>query len=266
MRANPEATIKLIGCNSNYGDEKGRKELSRARAEGVKAYLQYIWGISPSRMAVEARNLPEVPTSGRSAEGHEENQRVEIHSDHDVILDVVRSTYVEARSNVDDVIVKPMVASEHGIDRWRVTVKGDDQAIFSQEGTGAPGEEIILKDKALTPMALSQYSQLTAEIEVEDIEGQVLTLESESMTIEFIQREAQRARNLGFRVQEKYALILFDFNSDKIKERNASVVETIVARIRQFPDGHGFDCRAYRQYRQRRIQPSVVGTACQGGV
>ncbi len=117
MRANPEATIELIGCNSNHGDERGRKELSRARAEGVKAYLQYIWGIDPSRMTVEARNLPEVPTSGRSAEGHAENQRVEIHSEYDAILDVVRSTYVEARSSVENLIVKPTVASEHGIDR-----------------------------------------------------------------------------------------------------------------------------------------------------
>jgi len=235
MRTNPEATITLTGCNSNYGDEKGRKGLSRARAEGVKAYLQYIWGINPTRMAVEARNLPEVPTSGRSAAGHEENQRVEIHSDHDAILDVVKSTYVEAYSNVDDVIVKPRVASEHGIDRWRITVKGDDKPIFSQEGSGAPGAEIALKDKTLTPTALSQYAQLTVKMEVEDIEGQVLTLASEPMAIEFIQREAQRARNLEFRVQEKYALILFDYNSDKIKERNAAVVATIVARIRQFP-------------------------------
>ena len=235
MRNNPDATITLIGCNSNHGDEKGRIELSRARAEAVKAYLQYIWGINPSRMAVEARNLPDVPTSGRSAEGHEENQRVEIHSEDEVILDVVRSTYVEAHSDVDDVTIKPLVASEHGIDRWRVTLKGDDQSIFVLEGTGAPDEKITLKDKTLTPAALSQYSQLMAEMEVEDVEGQVLTLESEPMAIEFIQREAQRARNLEFRVQEKYALILFDFNSDKIKERNASVVDTIVARIRQFP-------------------------------
>jgi outer membrane protein OmpA-like peptidoglycan-associated protein/Mg-chelatase subunit ChlD len=235
MRNNPETTITLIGCNSNYGDEKGRKELSRARAEGVKAYLQYIWGIDPARMPVEARNLPEIPTSGRSAEGHEENQRVEIHSDDDVILDVVRSTYVEAHSNVEDLIVMPMISSEHGIDRWRVSVEGDGQPIFSQEGTGAPEEKMVLKDKALTPMALSQYAQLTATIDVEDIEGQTLTLAAEPMTIEFIQRETQRARNMGYRVQEKYALILFDFNSDKIKERNASVVETIVARIRQFP-------------------------------
>jgi outer membrane protein OmpA-like peptidoglycan-associated protein len=133
------------------------------------------------------------------------------------------------------VIVKPAIASEHGILNWRITILGDDQPIFSQTGTGTPDEEIILKDDALTPMALSQYRRLTAEIDVEDTESQALSLTTAPMTIEFVQRETQRARNLGYRVQEKYALILFDFDSDKIKERNASVVETIVARIREFP-------------------------------
>jgi outer membrane protein OmpA-like peptidoglycan-associated protein len=236
LRANPEARITLVGCNSNSGDEKGRKDLSRARAEGVKAYLQYIWGLDPSRVAVEARNLPEVPTSGRSPEGREENQRVEIQSDHDAILDVVRSTYVEARSDIDDLAVKPTVASEHGIANWTLVILGDGQPIYTQKGSGAPGEEMILADEALKPSALSTYGRLTAELEVVDTEEQALTLQSDPMTIEFIQRETQRARNLGYRVQEKYALILFDFDSDAIKERNASVVDTIVDRIRRFPD------------------------------
>jgi outer membrane protein OmpA-like peptidoglycan-associated protein/Mg-chelatase subunit ChlD len=235
LRANPEATVELVGCNANVGEEKGRKDLSRARAEGVKAYLQYIWGIDPARMVVEARNLPEVPTSGRTPEGQAENRRVEIRSDEAALLDVVRSTYVEAQSDVADLIVKPAIASEHGILNWRITILGDDQPIFSKAGTGTPDEEIVLKDDALTPMALSQYSRLTAEIDVEDTENQALSLTTAPMTIEFVQRETQRARNLGYRVQEKYALILFDFDSDKIKERNASVVETIVARIREFP-------------------------------
>jgi outer membrane protein OmpA-like peptidoglycan-associated protein len=235
MRAHPKATIRLVGCNANYGVEKGRKELSRARVEEVKAYLQYIWGIEPVRMAIEARNLPEVPSLGRSIEVREENQRVEIHSEHNAILDVIRSTYVEAHSNVEDLVVKPVVTSEHGITRWTLTLLGDDQSVFSQKGTGAPPKEIVLKDKALTPMALSQYKQLITELEVKDSEGHILKLRSDPMVVEFIQRKTQRARNLGYRVQEKYALILFDFNSDKIKKRNASVVEKIVARIRQFP-------------------------------
>jgi len=236
LRANPEAQITLVGCNANYGDEKGRKDLSRARAEGVKAYLQYIWGIEPARIAVEARNLPEVPTSGRSPEGREENQRVEIHSEDDAILEVVRSTYVEAHSDQKGLTVQPVVASEHGIDSWRLAILADGQPIFTQKGNGAIDEEMTLADEALTPTALSRYGQLTAELELVDVENQALTLTSGPMTIAFIQRETQQARNLGYRVQEKYALILFDFDSDAIKERNASVVATIVDRIRQFPE------------------------------
>jgi outer membrane protein OmpA-like peptidoglycan-associated protein/Mg-chelatase subunit ChlD len=236
MRANPDAQIKIVGCNANVGVERGREALSRARAEGVKAYLQYIWGIDPGRMAVEARNLPEVPTSGRTPEGHAENRRVEIQSDDFAILDLVRSTYVEAHSDVEALTAKSEIASEHGLARWQVAVLGDGQPIFLRKGTGRPPEEMVLEGQALTPMALSRFARLTAEMEVEDMEGQVLELRSQPLTVEFVQRETQRARNLGHRVQEKYALILFDFDSDVIKARNASVVETIVARIRQFPE------------------------------
>jgi hypothetical protein len=138
LRANPEATVELVVCNANVGGEKGRKDLSRDRAEGVKAYLQNIRGIDPARMVVEAHNLPEVPTSGRIPEGQAENRRVEIHSEAAALLDVVRSTSVEAQSDVANVIVKPAIASEHGILNWRITVLGDDQPVFSQAGTGTP--------------------------------------------------------------------------------------------------------------------------------
>lgn len=236
LRANPQATIRLVGCNANVGDERGRRELSRARAEGVKAYLQYIWGIDPSRIEVEARNLPEVPTSGRSPEGHEENRRVEIHSGHNAILDVVRSTYVEAHSDVENPIVRTSISSEHGIARWTATLLGDGQAVFSASGMGDPGQELVLRGEGLTPTALSRYQHLAAELVIEDTEGQVAVFKAAPMTIDFIQRETRRASNLGYRVQEKYALILFDFDSAAIKERNASVIDTIVARIRRFPE------------------------------
>ena len=235
LRNHPQATIRLVGCNANVGEEKGNKALSRARAEGVKAYLQYIWGIDPARMAVEARNRPEVPTSGRTPEGQAENRRVEIYSDDAAILDVVKSTYAEYNSNVETLTVMPRIASEHGIERWTVTVLGDDQPIFEASGTAMPAEELVLEDAALTPEALSKYKQLAARLVVEDMEGQMLTLEADPIPVTFLQRETQRARHQGYRVQEKYALILFDFDSDHIKERNAAVVATIVARIGQFP-------------------------------
>ena len=46
-------------------------------------------------MTLEARNLPSVASTGSVSEGRQENQRVEIYSDTDGILDTIKSTYVE---------------------------------------------------------------------------------------------------------------------------------------------------------------------------
>jgi hypothetical protein len=66
LRDNPEASIKIVGCNSDRGEEHNRKDLSRSRAEEVKAYLKYIWGIEASRMELEARNRPAVASARKS--------------------------------------------------------------------------------------------------------------------------------------------------------------------------------------------------------
>ncbi len=69
LRDNSEARIKIVGCNSNRGEEHNRKDLSRSRAESVKAYLKYIWGIQASRVELEVRNRPAVASTGSVAEG-----------------------------------------------------------------------------------------------------------------------------------------------------------------------------------------------------
>lgn len=232
----PEASIRIVGCNADRGQEKGRLDLSRGRAEAVKAYLQYIWGIDSARMTVEARNLPEVPSSRGTPEGLQENQRVEIHADRDEILDVVTSTYAEARMDVEALQVHPRILAEHGIYSWKLTISGDGTPIHSMTGSGRLEAILPLPTDKLSPLTIAGYKQLRAELEVEDMEGQIFTLASNPVTVNFLQREERRARNLGFKVQEKYALILFDFNSDAIKARNEAIVRQIVARIETLPD------------------------------
>ncbi len=232
----PEAAIRIVGCNADMGEEKGRIDLSRARAEAIKAYLQYIWGIDPARMTVEARNLPEVPSSRRTPEGREENQRVEIYADQDAILDVVTSTYAEASMDAADVQVLPQVTAEHGIYGWKMTVYGDDRPIHSLAGTGRLDAALTLPADKFAPLTIAENKQLRAEIEVEDMEGQTVTVASSPVKVNFMQREERRARNLGLKVQEKYALILFDFNSAAIKARNEAIVRQIVARIDALPN------------------------------
>ena len=59
----PSVAITITGCNANTGIEKENLDLSRRRAEAVSAYLSEYWGIDPSRMTIETRNLPRKPTA-----------------------------------------------------------------------------------------------------------------------------------------------------------------------------------------------------------
>jgi outer membrane protein OmpA-like peptidoglycan-associated protein/Mg-chelatase subunit ChlD len=236
LRADSNARLRLVGCNANTGEERGRTDLSRGRAEAVKAYLQYIWGVDPARLNVEARNLPEIPSSGRTEEGRVENQRVEIYAEPPAILDVVQSAYVELRSDADYLRVLPAITSEHGLYNWQLEITGDGRKVFSSTGTGAPPAAFDFPQPDFGLADIARYGQLQAILSVEDMEGQPFVAQSDPITVNFIQREVQRANNLGYKVEEKYALILFDYDSAAIKERNAVIVQAIVERIKALPD------------------------------
>ena len=132
----PEANIRIVGCNSNFREERGKIDLSRSRAERIRAYLKYIWGIDSSRMTVEARNLPAVATTNRLSEGRAENQRVEIYSDFPAILDPIKSTYVEEISDTEELRIFTRIQAGYGTASWKLQLMGDGDPIESLEGEG----------------------------------------------------------------------------------------------------------------------------------
>ncbi len=232
----PEAQVRIVGCNSNFGEEQGKTDLSRSRAEAVRAYLMYIWGIESSRMKVEARNLPAAATTNRSLEGRVENQRVEIYSDVPAILDPIKSTYVEEMSETEEFRIFPRVESGYGIAQWKIELKGDGMLIGSVDGEGdlKPVYTVDIDDIGLEKVR--SFREITVGIEVTDKEGQVYKDEAvATCSIKFVKKEERVAQRMGYKVLEKYALILFDFNSSVVKERNKAIVDRIVERMRAFP-------------------------------
>ncbi len=211
-------------------------DLSRGRAEAVRAYLMYIWGIESSRMKVEARNLPLAATTNRSIEGRLENQRVEIYSDFPAILDPIKSTYVEEMSEAKEFRILPKIQSGYGIDRWKIELKGDGVLIRSVEGEGElkPVYSFDLDDIGLRNVR--SFKEIAVGIEVTDEEGQIYKDEAAATSsVKFVKKEERVAKKMGYKVLEKYALILFDFNSSIIKERNKAIVDRIAERMKAFP-------------------------------
>jgi outer membrane protein OmpA-like peptidoglycan-associated protein len=230
----PQARIRIVGCNSNRDAEQGKTDLSRSRAEAVRAYLKYIWGIDGARMEVEARNLPEIASTSSRSEGREENQRVEIYSDSPALLDIVKSTYVEEISDATQFLIRPQIFSGYGIDRWTLKLTGDGMPIESLSGTGElePAYQLALASIGLRQ--LSAFRTVTAAVEVRDRKGQT-TAATADAAVRFIKRQERMAQKMGYRVLEKYALILFDFDRSDIKAHNLDIIDRIAARIRQIP-------------------------------
>jgi outer membrane protein OmpA-like peptidoglycan-associated protein len=235
LRENPEARVTIVGCNSGVGEEKGRTDLSRARAESVRLYLKYLWGVDYSRMDVEARDLPEVPTANRLPEGRAENQRVEIYSDTPSILGTVKSVYVDAVSDVETIRVRPQVLALHGLRNWKISLKGNEP-IDSVSGMGSlePVYNFSTKDMGLAKLLNSP--QIEAEIAIlDEQEQQYQALSAVPLAVTVLRKEQLLSKKLGYKVMEKYALILFDFDSAEIKGDNAAILETIVARTKALP-------------------------------
>jgi outer membrane protein OmpA-like peptidoglycan-associated protein len=232
---NPDVTIKIIGCNSDWGEERGRKDLSRSRAESVRSYLKYIWGIDSSRMEIKARNLPSAASNGNLDEGRAENQRVEIYSDFPEVLDIIKSSYVEEITQAKEIRILPQIQAGYEIAHWKLELTGDGELIESFEGKGDPLPAYTFAIGEIDLQKIGSYNNIEAAIEVKDKKGQIYRA-SASSSVRFIRREQSVAQKMSYKVLEKYALILFDFNSVTIKERNKTLIHQIVKRIKEIPD------------------------------
>ena len=232
---NSAATVTLIGCNDNLGEEKGNKKLSMKRAESVRDYLQTVWKIAPARISVEARNLPEMPSAVRLKEGQAENRRVEIRSAEPAILAPIQSTYVTNRIDSTALTLTPDVVSPNGIAGWKLTASNTDGKLADLTGDGAPGKEIKIQLDNRDLAKLAGGGDIAVKMELKDAKGRDMTLSPAPVKMNFIQTSQRLAKKEGLHVQEKYALILFDFDKATIDARNQDIVNRIVDRAKTLP-------------------------------
>lgn len=232
---NPEAKITLVGCNDNTGKEKGNKKLSTQRAEVVRDYLQTIWNIAPDRITIKALNLPTKPSSVKSKEGQAENRRVEVISTDPAILEPIRSTYLTTRIDTSNLTLRPDVVAPYGIASWTVTAANASETLANMSGKGAPAKEINIPLASRDLKALAAGGDITVKMEMMDNKGQSIALTPEPVKVTFIQTSQKLAEKKGLIVQEKYALILFDFDKDTIEAQNQEIVNRIVERIKTLP-------------------------------
>ncbi len=226
----PAATLRLIGCNSNRGVESGDTALSRKRAEKVYRYLHEVWDISPQRMSIGVRNLPEYASNPDSADGASENRRVELWSpEYNILRPIITSdTTVYARTM--DVHLRPKAESASGVAAWSIGVISNNQIVFTKGAPGSVPDDITWKLSTEEQRRLRDEKRLKAELQVRNNNGESARAESVLFVTSQEQRSYKRTIIDSMEV-DRYSLILFDVRSSELKRFNSKIIEFIKQRI-----------------------------------
>ena len=230
----PKARLKIVGCNSGAGEERGRSDLSRSRAESVRNYLKAVWGIDPARLEIEARGLPAGGSATSLPEGRAENQRVEIYANDPVVLDTVPSTYLEAVSDTEAFRITPEIEPGAVLKRWNIEIFGDLQRLEGLGGEGELDSSYVLALKDVGLLSIGNYPSISVGLDAVDAAGSSLSVR-DTCTVRFLKREERRERRETYPVVERHALILFDVDRAEVKDRNRVVLDRILKRIREVP-------------------------------
>lgn len=78
MKANPDATVALVGHTDSLGGLKENTALSKKRAEAIRGELAERFGIDPARISAEGAGPAEPRASNDTPEGRKKNRRVEV--------------------------------------------------------------------------------------------------------------------------------------------------------------------------------------------
>ncbi len=77
LKENSGLQVKIIGHTDSDGDDAANLELSKKRAEAVKATLTKEFGIEESRMQADGKGETQPAAANTTPEGKAQNRRVE---------------------------------------------------------------------------------------------------------------------------------------------------------------------------------------------
>ena len=230
LSENPSANINIIGCNADYGAESGDVDLSTRRAQTIADFLANNWNISRDRIKTSGRNLPAVPSNAESADGRAENRRVEISSNNAAILAPLLVSDTLRRLENPTIRLYPQANTRRGVRTWKVSIKQDGRELFNREGAGAPPPHVDWTPAESGAKAINSGSLQVAFAYV-DKDGKDVRSAEPSLPVELVTIQRKREQGIGDARVDRFSLILFDYNSAELGERNREIISLIKDRI-----------------------------------
>lgn len=229
MTKKPESTITITGANNGIGSDT-MQNISRNRANVIKDYFIKTWNIAPSRINTAFRTLPEKPANNTTPDGQAENRRADISSnDIDILRPVsLREVIVKATPPIVEIV--PTIISDSGIVQWTVDVEQSLRPLRNFNGTSMP-LGILQWNLAEKPMPELE-TPVQIELKAQDNIGMTTTAR-QSLKVQQLTLKKKRYELHDDKKIERFALIVFDFNSASLNPANQRIVDDIRARIQK---------------------------------
>ncbi|MFZ9760036.1 MAG: OmpA family protein [Candidatus Kapaibacteriota bacterium] len=226
MRANPDATISLVG--SIDGKTESKKGLALRRAENVKSYLTSNYGIDANRITTTSKNLPDVPTAKNLKDGMSENRRVTIKSSSFDILEPITIRGDESRWAKPELIeFRPKDFDTTSISSWTLNVSQAGRSLKELVGAGSPTPQrwVIRTNDLSNAQVPIDYTLTTV-----NGNGTNSTVNG-SIPVDYMTKTMPSVQPTPDMMVTKFSLILFDFDKAEISAENAEILKNRVGPV-----------------------------------
>lgn len=213
LRAEPKARITLTGTRSGRSLDSLAEDIALVRATNVAKYLQDVWGISPSRIRIKSRGLPEKASEEATPYGQAENRRVEIAATPSSILGPIETKKLERTATPPRMVFDPVITSEAGVKAFTITIKHGKNVLEHIDGLSGGSQQRWLWNIPAESLTTSGDS-VTWIAEVVDSTGNTATLTGAiriRKSEEF--KEITKFDTTADKSLERFNLLLFDYSA-----------------------------------------------------
>jgi outer membrane protein OmpA-like peptidoglycan-associated protein len=225
LQQNPSTDVTLTGTNEGTGIEANAPALSKARADRVKQYLVNTWKIDPSRITVQAVNLPTNASSTDTKEGAEENRRVEITSSDPSLLDPLVITDTDRTMNPPKIRVRTTSTSKFALNQTSLVLRQGSRVLLGTNSSNT------VQDWTPSANELPRTdTPLVATLDLRDSIGTQLEVQ-DSARVTQLTIQKKREERVRDTIIEHYNLITFDFDKAELGPRSERIVQEIARNV-----------------------------------
>lgn len=227
MKEYSDSKLKIIGTKSSVETGELAKILPIERAKTIRNYLVNVWGIDLKRLQISSIDSPIIPSSGNSLESIEENQRVELYSDNDQLLNPLLLQDTLYSPVTKKVTFFTVIDTNIKVFSWYLTIFDDENSpIFESNGRSIPPltNEFVVTEEIAAKIKNKNILTYRFDLQSENEENESVT---GRIPISIISLQDKESAKRDDKRIDKYSLILFEFDKYELNKKNQEILKIV---------------------------------------